>query len=243
MNYKLYLTTKLNPETVKAGTGIIVLEPDDYKRDEIYQLRNKGYTVLAYLSIGTIEKERSWYSKYEGCRLGEVENWPNELYADVKRKEWRDFLVARARSLKEKGFSGWWLDNLDVYEYYRSSKMFVACAAVIGQIKKLGGYVMVNGGSEFFDRAIDQEINLSMIDGVTQEEVFSLITSYRGRGKFSKQKKVQREFYEKLLRQLRKKGIDIFLLEYTRSEGLKAEIKKWCKENKASCCIADDVNL
>ena len=106
-----------------------------------------------------------------------------------------------------------------------------------------GGYVMVNGGSEFFDYSLDNSYDISMVNGVTQEEVFSLITSYKGNGKFSKQKKVDKDFYEKLLRKLRKKGLDIFLLEYTRSDTLKAEIKKWAKENKASYYISGSVNL
>ena len=243
MNYKVYLSTKVNPKTLAKGTGIIVLEPDDYTKAAVAQIKNKGYKVLAYLSIGTIEKERSWYNKYKAYGLKKLEDWPNEVYADVVQKPWRDFLIERAKQLKMKGFDGWWLDNLDIYEYYKSTKMFIACNLLLKQIKKLGGYVMVNGGSEFFDYSLDNSYDISMVNGVTQEEVFSLITSYKGSGKFSKQKKVDKDFYEKLLRKLRKKGLDIFLLEYTRSDTLKTEIKKWAKENKASYYISGDVNL
>lgn len=243
MNYKVYLSTTVNPKTLAKGTGIIVLEPDDYSKAAVAQIKNKGYKVLAYLSIGTIEKERSWYNKYEVYGLKKLEDWPNEVYADVVQKPWRDFLIERAKQLKTKGFDGWWLDNLDVYEYYKSTKMFIACNLLLKQIKKLGGYVMVNGGSEFFNYSLDNSYDISMVNGVTQEEVFSLITSYKGNGKFSKQKKVDKDFYEKLLRKLRKKGLDIFLLEYTRSDSVKAEIKKWAKENKASYYISGNVNL
>lgn len=58
MTYKVYLTAKINPKTLKKGSGIIVLEPEDYTIDQIKVIKAKGYKVLAYLSIGTIEKER-----------------------------------------------------------------------------------------------------------------------------------------------------------------------------------------
>ena len=243
MNYKVYLTTKVNPSTLKPGSGIMVIEPDDYTAAAVEEIKEKGYKVLAYLSIGTIEKERPWYKKYKFCGLEKLDDWPNELYADVREKAWRDFVIDRAKKLKAKGFDGWWLDNLDVYEYYKSTKMYVACNLLLTRIKRLGGYVMVNGGSEFFDYSLDHSYNISMVNGVTQEEVFSLIVSYKGDGKFSKQKRGQGDFYKKLLRKLRKKGIDIFLLEYTRSDSVRAEIKKWCKENKGNYYIARKVNL
>ena len=243
MNYKVNLTTKINPTNLKSGSGIIVVEPDDYTKDTIAKIKAKGYKVLAYLSLGTIEKERPWYAKYKAYGLGKLEDWPNEVYADVRKKAWRDFVVDRAKKLKDKGFDGWWVDNLDVYEYYRSAKMFVACNVALKRIKRLGGYIMVNGGSDFFDYAMDHDYSLSMVDGVTQEEVFSLITSYKGDGKFSKQKKSQKDFYKSLLKKLRKRKVDIFLLEYTKNEGLKEEIKKWAKENKASYYISGKVNL
>ena len=34
------------------------------EQNEIKQLKNKGYKVLAYLSVGTIEKERNWFNTY-----------------------------------------------------------------------------------------------------------------------------------------------------------------------------------
>jgi len=243
MNYKVYLTTKVNHKTLKKGSGIMVLEPDDYTKTAIAKIKAKGYKVLGYISVGTIEKERSWYKKYKKFGLKKLEDWPNEVYADVREKEWRDFLVKRAKDIKAKGFDGWWCDNLDVYEYYKSSKMFAACQMALSRIKKLGGYVMVNGGSEFFDYAIDHERKLDMVDGITQEEVYSLITSYKGDGKFSKQKKSQREFYEKLLNKLKKKGKDIFLLEYTKDTKLKITIANYCTLMDYDYYISGKVNL
>jgi len=244
VKYKVNLSTKVNPAKLAAGTGIIVIEPDDYTDAQIKAIKAKGYKVLAYLSVGTIEKERSWYNKYKKYGLKKLEDWPNEVYADVRKTNWRAFLVSRAKQLKKRGFDGFWCDNLDVYEYYKSEKMFAACKAVLKQIKQLG-YVMVNGGSEFWDVAMDKKVNLSsIVNGVTQEEVFSLIKKYSGKGTFGLQKASESKFYQGLLKKLLKHRVQTFLLEYTRNEVVKNKIRNFCKTYKMTgYYISGDVNL
>lgn len=241
MNYQLYLTTTVDPESLKDGSGILVLESSNYSKAAIEQIKNKGYKVLGYISIGTIEKKYNWYKTYKKYSLDSLEDRLNKTYVDVREKEWRDFIIRRAKEIKEsKDIDGWWCDDLDIYEYYSSSKMFVACASVISRIKKLGGYLMVNGGSKFFDYALNHDIDLSTVDGVTQKEVYSSITSYKGSGKFSRQKKSSREFYEKLLNRLKKRGIETYLLEYTRNNDVKVQIKK---AKVTGYYISESINL
>lgn len=243
MTYRVYLTTKVNPAKLAEGSGIIVIEPDDYTTAQIKAIKAKGYKVLAYLSVGSIEKDRSWYKTYKKYGLRTLEDWPDEVYADVRRTNWRQFLIKRAKELKKKGFQGFWCDNLDVYEYYKSEKMFAACKAVLKQIKSLG-YTMVNGGSVWINDAIGKGVKLSdYISGYTQEEVFSRITDYSGKGKFSKQKASDRTYYQTMIKKVIKAKVEGFLLEYTRDATLKAKIKNWCKKYGASCCISGDVNL
>ena len=83
----------------------------------------------------------------------------------------------------------------------------------------------------------------AFIDGVTQEEVFSLITDYDGKGKFGSQEQHQSEAYQSHIRRLLKNGIDAYLLEYTRSNTLKLRIKAFCDVTGAVACISSDVNL
>ena len=244
MNYKVYLSTKVNPTKLVKGSGIIVLEPGDYTSDQVKVIKKKGYKVLAYLSIGTIEKERSWYKTYSKYKLRQLPDWPKEYYVDVGKTVWKKFLVSKAKEYKARGYSGWWLDNLDVYSEYKSKKNFNACLGILQDIKKLGGFVMVNGGSEWLDDSIDRKQEIKgLIDGYTQEEVFSLITDYDGKGKFGKQKVKDSKFYKDLIKELEKKKINCFLLEYTRDSKLKASIKEWCMKNKVAYYIAEDVNL
>lgn len=244
MNYKVYLTTKINPTKLVKGSGIIALEPGDYTIDQIKEIKAKGYKVLAYLSIGTIEKERSWFKRFEQHKKKRLPNWPNEYYMDMGKTVWKKFLVSKAKEYKACGYSGWWLDNLDVYSEYKTKKNYTACLGILQAIKKLGGFVMVNGGSEWLDDSIDRKQELKgLVDGYTQEEVFSRITDYDGKGKFGKQKADDKKFYQGLIQKLEKKKVNCFLLEYTRDNKLKTSIKAWCKENGVDYYIAEDVNL
>ena len=247
MRYIVKLTTKVKPEKISKTSKptILVIEPEDYTNKEVKAIRSKGYKLIAYLSIGTISTERSWYKQYSQYKLKRLDDWPKEYYMDMRARSWQQFLVNRAKALKKRGFVGWWLDNLDVYEEYKSNSMYTACESVLKKIKRIGGYVMVNGGSEFFDTSIDKKKNLSsMVDGVTQEEVFSLIKDYSGKGKFGRQSKSQSSFYQGLLQKLLKNKIQTYLLEYTRDDAVKKSIKEFCRKSKMTgYYISGNVNL
>lgn len=244
MYYKVNLSTKINPDTLAKGSGIIVIEPEDYTTAQVKAIRSKGYKVLAYLSVGTISTERKWFGVYSKYKLKRLEDWPKEYYIDVRKTEWQKFIVERAKMLKNMWFDGWWLDNIDVYSEYKSKAMFDAIKAVYTKLKEIKGYVMINGGSEWLDDALDKGVKINdYLSGYTQEEVFSRITSYKGKGKFGKQKASDSTYFQTMIRKTIKAKIGGFLLEYTRDETLKTKIKEWCKKNSASCCISENVNL
>ena len=83
-----------------------------------------------------------------------------------------------------------------------------------------------------------------MVDGVTQEEVFSLIKNYSKKGKFGKQTAAQSRFYQNLMKKLLNKKVQTFLLEYTINLSLKQKIKAFCKKEKITgYYISNNVNL
>ncbi len=73
--------------------------------------------MLAYLSVGTVEKWRGWYSRLKPYRLKAWRDWKDEWYADTSKAGYRDELVAIAGDeILDKGFDGLFLDNTDMVE-------------------------------------------------------------------------------------------------------------------------------
>lgn len=244
MKYYVFLSTKVNPKKlkrIKRGEGIIVIEIDDYTKAEITAIKAKGYTVLGYISVGTIEKERTWWKQYKGLALKRLEDWPDEYFADLSNKKWRDFITSsRAKQIKKKGCDGWWCDNIDVCEYYPSKPFGIYVIEILNKLHDMGGYVMINGGAYF----INKHNHIYHLDGYTQEEVFSRIKSYKGKGTFGEQTKSQQKVYKSTIKECMKLGIQCFLLEYTRDDKVKEKIKAYCKEGKCTgYYISKEVDL
>ena len=245
-SYKVSLSTKVEPKDVTSGM-LLVIEPEDYTKTEIASLKAKGAFLLGYLSVGSVSDERSYYKSLKDYTLDSLPDWPHEKYLDLRRTAVRDWCVARAKEIKAQGFDGWWIDNLDVYEAYKSSAMYEAIGTTLTKIKALGGYVMVNGGMEYLQKAMDTDsghTGLSNVDGVTQEEVFSRVTSYKETGEFGSQSSKDSEDYQSHLVRCIRHKLQAFLLEYTKDNVLKLRIQAFCTEKGTSgCCISADVNL
>ena len=66
MYYGCYLSTIVNAENLEQrDSGLLALESDDYTKEEIKAIKAKECKVLAYLSIGTLERERQWYKDFK----------------------------------------------------------------------------------------------------------------------------------------------------------------------------------
>ena len=244
--YKVMLTTKASQSNA-IQNGILVIEPEDYTLEEIKKLKKPGVTLLGYISIGSVSDERPYYKKLKPFRLSRLEDWHHEWYLDLRKEEARKWCVNRAKEIKAMGFDGWWCDNVDVYEYHKSSKMYDAITSVLKSIKALGGYVMINGGSEYISKLMDSDKNhksITFIDGVTQEEVISLIKDYDGKGKFGKQTSEMNKWYESYMIRILRHGVGAFLLEYTTDASVKKKIIDFCQKNNMSgFYISGDVDL
>ena len=245
------LTTKATPKKLGKAKQktLLVIQPEDYKREQILALRAAGYTLLGYLSVGSISDQRKYYSKLKLYRLSKLEDWPHEWYIDLRKGFVRDFLVNRAKELSNLGFEGWWLDNLDVYEYHKSKDMYNSIIILLKRIRAINSskYIMINGGSQFLDKLMDNDSthkSITYINGVTQEEVYSLIKDYSGKGKFGQQKKDMHSWYKSYIKRLLRHNLQAFLLEYTKSSSLKTRIKNFCNKYKVTgYYISEDVNL
>lgn len=234
--YKVMLTTKATPV---SGSGLLAIEPEDYTDPEVQALKKAGYTVLAYMSVGSVSDERPYYKQLQPYTLRRLDEWEHERYLDLCQPKVVDWMIQRGTELL-KLYDGLWIDNLDVYEEYPSDKAFDGITKIL-QTLDPSGYIMINGGIEYVTKAIKKQIKVA--DGITQEEVFSLITDYSGKGTFGKQTTSQSAAYQKYIATAISAGMEAYLLEYTRDSALKTKIAEYCKASGAGYYISEDVDL
>ena len=99
-----------------APFDLVVVDAEEATPAQVARLRAGGKLVLGYLSVGTIERGRSWYGAARPYRLELWEDW-GEWYADVRRPGYRRLIERRvAPALLRKGFDGLFLDNVDMVE-------------------------------------------------------------------------------------------------------------------------------
>jgi uncharacterized protein (TIGR01370 family) len=108
------------PTQVRERLGafdLVVVDGELATAEEVAALRASGVTVLAYLSVGTIEKWRSWYPRLKRFRLGAWADWKDEWYADVSKAQLRRAIADEiAPAILAKQFDGLFLDNVDMIE-------------------------------------------------------------------------------------------------------------------------------
>lgn len=245
--YMVRLTTKVSPSELDADT-LVVVEFDDYTDSEIAKLKATGATVLAYLSVGTAEKDRpkAWAKLKDYC-LEQLEDWENEYYLDLRKEGARAWMKERTAELVKRGADGIWGDNIDLYEYYPSTEMYNAINDTLTMIHKATGLVNVNGGIKYLTKAMNKDGSkyqgIGNVDIVVQEEVFSRITSYKGDGKFATQESKQSTEYQDHLKRCKRHKMLPALLEYTTDNTVKLRIKAFCDSVGALACVSGKLNL
>jgi len=235
--YKVCLTTKAKPE---KGSGLLVIEPEDYTLAEIKALKAAGYKVLGYLNIGSVETNRDYYRNLKQYAKDRLEDWPNEYYLDMTQEAVQQWAVSRGKEIIKAGCEGLWVDNVDVYEEYPSEAAYKGITAILQELNRLG-YVMINGGIKYVTKAM--AANLQIADAITQEEVFTRITDYEEPGKFAAQTTALSVEYKTYIAKVISKKMGAFLLEYTKDEKLIKKIKDYCAASGAGYYISSNVNL
>ena len=220
----------------------VVIDAQNYTAAEIKKLKSGGRKIYSYLSIGTIEKYRTYYKRFEKYKLGKYENWSDERWVDVSKKAWQDFVVNElVDGLRKKGVDGLWVDNTDVYYEYPRSSILNGVISILTRIHNKKIPIIINGGDVFVSKLISMG-KAKIINGVMQEEVLTAIKGYNS-NKFSRQSKTDRAYYEAYLRRVRRAGRSIALLEYTKSSSMRTEIINYCKKNGYSYYISNNVAL
>ena len=247
-DYGAFLGRSENNVTDFNKYKYVSCELDEFTHTNIDRLSIKGVHFLAYLNVGSLEDYRDYYDDYKSFTFKDYENWPDERWIDVRNASWQDKVVEIAQGFLNDGAFGVYMDNVDVFSIAKEDNMDylafgTAIKNIISRVNDLGLKVMVNGGAEYFDDMND--LNDNVFDSVWayhQEEVFSLIDDYQG-SVFTTQSDEDKSYYQEIATMMNNKGKEIFLLEYTTDDTLKAAIKSYCDEHQFHYYISNNIEL
>ncbi len=111
---------RVDPSEV-SNYNMIIIEPDFYTPADIYTFKRQGPTVIAYVTLGEVDKYRWYYPDLEEIGfLGINENWDSP-FLDLEDPETRKLMLDKViPRIIEKGVDGLFLDTVDAVSPYTS---------------------------------------------------------------------------------------------------------------------------
>ncbi len=241
-DYGVFLSIDSSKMQKLYAYKLVVIDAQYFSAKEIRALHKKGVKVYTYLNVGSIEKFRDYYKKYEHLTIGSYENWEEEKWVDVSNKNWQKFIGNLSKKLLKKGVDGFFIDNCDVYDYAKTKQNFTGLEKILKNVKRLGKDVVINGGDVFVTKYRKTYGSAKdIMTAVNQECVWSSIQFKTG--SFGKQTKAARGYFTDYVKKCKKDGMKVYLLEYTKDKKLIRQIKEYCKKNKFHYYISDSIEL
>jgi polysaccharide biosynthesis protein PelA len=163
------------PVNLLAAYERVILEPDNIKAAQLHYLQQQGVTVYAYLSIGEVGPDRSWYKQIkEEWKQGINAGWQSAVM-DMTASGWHDYLLnVRIQQLWQQGYRGFFLDTMDSYQLFAKTAidrrrqqegMVKLLSAMKRQYKDV--HLLFNRGFEILDQAAD------LADGLVAESLYA----------------------------------------------------------------------
>lgn len=200
-----------------APYSLVVLEGDH--KVSIDPLLEQGKTVLGYLSLGEVSKDRWYFSdvQREGLLLEANSNWPDSYFVDVRRPEWTKWVVERLiPRLLTSHFSGVFLDTVDSMEYLEAQdpvRYAGMKAGVVALIKTIHLHypqmpIMLNRGFHILPQ-VALDINMELAESIFSRHDFQT----------GKEEWVDMEVYQQIAKELKEAQkinpkLQIYTLDY-----------------------------
>lgn len=222
----------------------IVIDAFYYDNEQISTLHRENVKVYSYLNIGSIEDFRPYYNYFKDMTLDDYENWPEEKWLDLTNEECRNYIVdVLAKDLCNKGIDGFFLDNLDNYYVYNNDEVYNALLDIITRLNKQYNLPLIaNGGYEFFNDSLDNDIDVSnLVYGVNHESIFSKIDF--NNNELIENDKEDCDFLLNHIDRLNENGVNVYIIEYTSNKKLRKKISRYYTKKGYSYYITDNIEL
>lgn len=192
---------------------VLVIDAELLTAEDIDVIHQNGNNeIYSYLNIGSVEDFRSYYEEFLPFTIGEYKDWDNEKWIDVSSEKWQTHIVEAADELMDKGVSGLFVDNTDVYYAFHEQKIYNALLDIFNAFTEKGIMVIVNGGDVFISEVINNRSIPTCIKAVNQETVFTSI-NFDDKS-FGENNWENREYFIEYLNVCKQNGIDVLLIEY-----------------------------
>lgn len=167
-NNVLFCYGKVKPSQIK-NYSYVILESAQFSSLEIKNIKKTNKNVIAYVSVGEINKTSKYFTELKNLTLGKNKNWES-YFLDIKSEKTKKILIASIQEGFDKGFDGMFLDNIDNYSKFgpqkEDNKELVQFLKLLSERFKNKVFIQ-NAGIEFLP-----ETN-KYIDGVVVESVAS----------------------------------------------------------------------
>ena len=78
----------------------IASDIDNFSNTSIKDLKDHDVTIYSYLSVGSLEKYRSYYNEFKDLTFMDYDNWPDERWIDVSNTSWQNHILSEAQRMK-----------------------------------------------------------------------------------------------------------------------------------------------
>lgn len=222
----------------------LVLDATYLEKSDINNIQSKAPQIFAYLNVGALETSNSFYPQFQSLRLEPYDNWPDEYWIDVTDLSWQEFLIKnQAKSLKEKGVTGLFLDNFDVYDHDQRPEVYASLLKLLRDLNAMHLPLIINGGSTFVSQLVSENPSLArqLIFAINQENVFLAYD-------FEVNQAIQQssdalDFYLDYLETVSQEDIGIFLIEYGANAEQADKILKQCQKWTYKVYLAPNILL
>lgn len=222
LNVAFYYDEDAPEELLKAYDWIVV-QPYSVDNETLLKYKNK---LFVYISINEIDEgnpeniSKKWI-------IGQNKLW-NSKIADIRDKEYQDYLLKKLINFSKKGFQNFFFDTLDSYKIAVKENEWKECEiSLINFIKKVkkalpNSKIILNRGFEIIDKVSTD------IDAVAAE---SLFYGYDGQ-RYFKVSETDRNHLLNELRKIQSYKLPVIVIDYIKPEkfDLAKKIAKKIKE-------------
>jgi uncharacterized protein (TIGR01370 family) len=214
---------------------LVIIEPYNYNKEDIKRLKtlNPKIKIIAYLSIGEVDKERDYFKDCKSIIIGKNPNW-NSYYVNISSQIWRNIIFNEIDKFINMGFDGIFLATIDSAIYTNQKEGIIK---LIKDIREEYPNILIiqNRGFEVVDKTAPY------IDAVLFEDFSTYYDFKEKKAKFWDEESL--EWTDMQAERLKKLDIAVLTLDYVNDDKMAKKCIERAKEYGFIPMVTKDIYL